>query len=47
LATQAVHTSAPLPQRYFHLFRLWFVLGFPAFAAVLGIVWLMVAKPPL
>jgi uncharacterized membrane protein len=47
LATQAVNISAPLPERYFHLFRLWFVLGFPAFAAVLGIVWLMVAKPPL
>lgn len=45
LAAQAVATDAPLPERYFHLFRLWFVLGFPAFAAVLGIVWLMVAKP--
>jgi uncharacterized membrane protein len=45
LAVQAVKTGAPLPERYFRLFRLWFVLGFPAFAAVLGIVWLMVAKP--
>ncbi|MDP3634528.1 DUF2269 domain-containing protein [Phenylobacterium sp.] len=45
LALQAVATGAPLPERYFRLFRLWFVLGFPAFAAVLGIVWLMVAKP--
>jgi uncharacterized membrane protein len=45
LAVQAVKTGAPLPERYFRLFRLWFVLGFPAFAAVLGVVWLMVAKP--
>ncbi|WP_297509817.1 DUF2269 domain-containing protein [uncultured Caulobacter sp.] len=45
LAIQAVVTGTPLPERYFRLFRLWFVLGFPAFAAVLGIVWLMVAKP--
>jgi uncharacterized membrane protein len=45
LALQAVATGAPLPERYFRLFKLWFVLGFPAFAAVLGIVWLMVVKP--
>ena len=47
LAVQAVATGAPLTERYFRLFKLWFVLGFPAFAAVLGIVWLMVAKPAL
>lgn len=47
LALQAAESGAPLPERYFRLFRLWFVLGFPAFAAVLGIVWLMVAKPAL
>ena len=45
LARQAAATGAPLPERYFCLFKLWFVLGFPAFAAVLGIVWLMVVKP--
>jgi uncharacterized membrane protein len=45
LAVQAVATAAPLPDRYFRLFRLWFALGIPAFAAVLGIIWLMVAKP--
>lgn len=45
LALQAVAAGAPLPERYFRLFKLWFVLGFPAFAAVLGIVWLMVVKP--
>ena len=45
LALQAAATGAPLPERYFHLFKLWFVLGFPAFAAVLGILWLMVVKP--
>ncbi|WP_310540898.1 DUF2269 domain-containing protein [Phenylobacterium sp.] len=47
LAIQAATTGAPLPARYFRLFRLWFVLGFPAFAAVLGLVWLMVTKPAL
>jgi uncharacterized membrane protein len=45
LAHRAATTGAPLPERYVRLFRLWFALGFPAFAAVLGIVWLMVVKP--
>jgi uncharacterized membrane protein len=47
LAVRAVATGEPLPERYFRLFKLWFALGFPAFAAVVGIVWLMVAKPML
>lgn len=47
LAIHAATTGAPLPERYFRLFRLWFVLGFPAFAAVLGLVWLMVTNPAL
>lgn len=45
LAEEAARLGAPLPPRYFRLFRLWFVLGFPAFAAVTGILWLMIAKP--
>lgn len=47
IALQAVRSNSPLPDRYFRLFRVWFVLGFPAFAAVLAIVWLMVTKPVL
>jgi uncharacterized membrane protein len=32
--------------RSFHLwFRVWFALGVPAFAAVIAIYWLMIAKP--
>lgn len=34
-----------LPARYFNLSRTWFVLGWLAFAGVLVIFWLMVAKP--
>jgi uncharacterized membrane protein len=37
----------PLPLAYYRLFRIWFVCGFPAFAAVLGMIWLMLAKPAL
>ena len=46
LATKAVNDSAPLPERYHQLFWLWFAFGFPAFAAVVGIFWLMIARPP-
>jgi uncharacterized membrane protein len=34
-----------LPERFHHLFRLWFTLGVPAFTAVVVIFYLMVAKP--
>jgi uncharacterized membrane protein len=45
LARAAAASGAPLPARYDRLYRIWFALGFPAFAAVLGIYWLMIAKP--
>ncbi|MER8508041.1 DUF2269 family protein [Mesorhizobium sp. M0220] len=47
LASQAAAAGAPLPPRYHRLFWLWFALGFPAFAAVLGIFWLMIARPAI
>ena len=47
LARNAVRTHAKLPQHYLMLFRIWFVLGFPAFASVVAIIWLMIAKPGL
>jgi uncharacterized membrane protein len=45
LAREAAQSDQPLPRAYFWLFRLWLALGFPAFAAVVAIIWLMVAKP--
>jgi uncharacterized membrane protein len=45
LARAAVRSGSSLPAEYFRLFQIWFVLGIPAFAAVLGIFWLMVRKP--
>jgi uncharacterized membrane protein len=47
LAAAAACAARPLPEAYHRLFRLWFACGFPAFAAVLAIFWLMIAKPPL
>ena len=45
LARQAVAAGTPLPLLYHRLWRLWFAFGFPAFGAVLAIIWLMTAKP--
>ena len=45
LAREAARSGQPLPHAYHRLFRLWLALGFPAFAAVLLIIWLMIAKP--
>lgn len=47
IARQAAAEQAPLPAEWFGLYRIWFACGFPAFAAVLGIVWLMLAKPDI
>ena len=47
LARAAAATASALPPAYHRLYRTWFAFGFPAFFAVMGIVWLMVAKPLL
>jgi uncharacterized membrane protein len=47
LAAAAAREGRPLPEAYHRLFRTWFAFGFPAFAAVLVIFWLMIARPQL
>jgi uncharacterized membrane protein len=47
LARAAALSSSPLPPDYHRLYRIWLACGFPAFAAVLAIVWLMLEKPDL
>jgi uncharacterized membrane protein len=47
LARAAVEAGEPLPPQYFTLFRWWFAFGFPAFAAVVAIFWLMITRPSL
>lgn len=47
LARQAVLENAPLPAEEKRLFRIWFACGFPAFGAVLAILWLMVTRPEI
>lgn len=45
LAISARDSGTPLSARYHRLYRWWFAFGFPAFGAVLAIVWLMLTKP--
>ncbi|MBO6639393.1 MAG: DUF2269 domain-containing protein [Roseitalea sp.] len=45
LAIAARDGGRPLPSAYHRLYRIWFACGFPAFAGVLAIVWLMITKP--
>jgi uncharacterized membrane protein len=45
LAIAARDAGTALPAEYHRLFRWWFGFGFPAFAAVLAILWLMLTKP--
>lgn len=45
LAHAAAQGNQPLPATYHVLYRRWFLLGIPAFISILGIVWLMLAKP--
>lgn len=44
LAERALAAGEPLPAAYRQYARLWFWLGVPAFAAMVGIVYLMVFK---
>jgi uncharacterized membrane protein len=47
LARAAHAAGVPLPERYHRLFLVWFALGWPAFAGVIVIFALMIAKPQL
>lgn len=47
LARTASEAGQPLPPRFDRLYRIWLVLGLPAFAAVLAIAWLMLARPAI
>ena len=47
LSADAVRTNSALPATYYRCMHWWFLLGWPAFLAVLGTFWLMIAKPEL
>jgi len=47
IAHAAALADAPLPDGYRRLFRIWFALGWPAFAGVVAIFALMIFQPRL
>ncbi len=47
LAIAASRSGEPLPREYHRLFWAWFAFGFPAFASVAAIFWLMIARPQI
>ena len=47
MAQASLKSGDPLPPLYDRYLRLWFMLGWPAFTAVLAIFYLMVFKPEL
>ncbi|MBK4214413.1 DUF2269 domain-containing protein [Paracoccus caeni] len=47
LARAARDQGRPLPAAYHRLYRWWFAFGFPAFGAIMVIIWLMLTKPAL
>ena len=47
LAQRAAETGAALGPEYRRTMLYWFLLGWPAFGGLLGVYWLMIAKPQL
>jgi len=45
ILAECVATGAEIPARYSKLYSIWFWLGWPAFFSLIGIFYLMVAKP--
>ena len=40
-------SGTTLSVQYRRLYRIWFVCGFPAFIAIIALLWLMIAKPSI
>jgi uncharacterized membrane protein len=47
MARAAVAEGTALPARYHRMFRIWFVLGWPAFISMIAIFVLMIFRPTL
>jgi uncharacterized membrane protein len=45
MAQAAARDATPLPEQYWRYLRAWFLLGIPAFFALVVVFYLMVAKP--
>lgn len=47
IAREAARAGTELPARWHRLYAIWFACGFPAFFAVVGILWLMLTRPSI
>jgi uncharacterized membrane protein len=45
MVAQALEGNKELPAEYYKLFKIWFLLGWPAFVGLIIVFYLMVAKP--
>ena len=45
MVAESIETETDLPLLYHKLFKIWFLLGWPAFIGLLFVFYLMVAKP--
>lgn len=45
LIAKSINENTDLPDRYYKLFKVWFILGWPAFIGLITIFFLMVFKP--
>ncbi len=45
ILAESVATDTPLPADYHKLFKIWFILGWPAFIGLIVVFFLMVFKP--
>ena len=45
MCVEAYENGTELPEKYDQLFRIWFLLGWPAFLGLVSVFYLMVAKP--
>ena len=45
MVENALENKSELPERYFKLFKIWFILGWPAFIGLVMVFFLMVFKP--
>ncbi|MBU2994361.1 DUF2269 domain-containing protein [Octadecabacter sp. 1_MG-2023] len=44
-ARASAQAGTPLSPRYMRLYRIWFACGFPAFIAIVALLWLMIVRP--
>jgi len=46
-ARASAQSGTPLTARYVRLYRIWFACGFPAFVAIIALLWLMIVRPEI